>query len=200
MLRNLFLTFTAATHMNQHSDHISCIYDPQNFIVSLERKRLTLKRLTKRHFHLIFMRYIILFVYLEMGVRALARLYIRPISFAIASFGIRVAWAADESGRCPVVRYHSIRRRRSHGTKEGGFAAIKMEIHVYGLFSFFFFFRHIPLMHVRGPCHLRARRSVQDGVLVISPLCGRYHACTQIGPIRSLQAGERVSLVADITS
>lgn len=48
------------------------------------------------------MPYIIFFVYLEMGLRALARFYI-PISFAIASFGIRMAMAADESGRCPVA-------------------------------------------------------------------------------------------------
>lgn len=156
----------------------------------------TWEGLTKWHFHLIFMRYIILFVYLEREVRALGGLYIRPISFAIASFGIRTAWAADESGRCSVpldsaVAFSRDKRGRLRGHKNGNPRV---------WFFSFFPFRGIPCMHVREPCHLRARRSVQDGVLVISPLCGRYHACTQIGPIRSLQAGERVSLDADITS
>lgn len=149
------------------------------------------------HFHLIFMRYIIFFVYFETGVHAPSGLYIRPISFAIASFGIRTA---DESGRCPVpldsaVAFSRDKRGRLRGHKNGNPRVWFLFFFFRRFFNFFFF---IPFIHVRGPCHLRARRSVQDAVLVISPLCERYHACTQIGPIRSLQA--RVSLDADTTS
>lgn len=65
--------------------------------------------------------------------------------------GVDSQWKWSMSGTTRFERW------RSHGTKEGGFAAIKMEIHVYN----FFFFRRIPCMHVHEHCHLRARRSVQ---------------------------------------